>query len=237
MSVFARLVQLIQKWGNLDEEYRKDVLSLFEPHPDARLLDLGCGDGEFTLRVAEKIGTKRVFGVEMIKDSVDKAAASGIKCYQADFDRAHFPFEDETFDVVCANQVIEHLSDTDTFVKEIYRVLKPGGYAVVSTTNLAAFHAVFLLLMGFQPYAANVSSEAPWAGTFYPARGRRSPPEMAHRRIFTLRALRELLQYHGLKAQRSTGSHFFPFPAPLGRLACMVDKRHATRISIKAKKS
>jgi ubiquinone/menaquinone biosynthesis C-methylase UbiE len=129
MSLFIRLALLIQRYCDLDREYRRDVLSLFEPNPGAQLLDLGCGNGEFTMRVAERIGTSHVAGVDVGEQSVEQARARGVNCYLADLN-GRIPFEDESFDVVCANQIIEHLSDTDGFIKEMRRVLKSGGYAV-----------------------------------------------------------------------------------------------------------
>ena len=52
-----------------------------------------------------------------------------LKFVEEDVDSG-LPFEDGTFDVVTSYHLIEHVSDTDLLVKEIYRVLKPGGYTV-----------------------------------------------------------------------------------------------------------
>jgi 2-polyprenyl-3-methyl-5-hydroxy-6-metoxy-1,4-benzoquinol methylase len=50
------------------------------------------------------------------------------------------PFDAGTVDVVHYNKVIEHLRGTDYFMAEIRRILRPDGYAVVSTNNLASLH-------------------------------------------------------------------------------------------------
>jgi hypothetical protein len=68
-----------------------------------------------------------------------------------------------------AAQVIEHLSNTDLFIKEIFRVLKAGGYTVIATSNLAAYYNILYLLIGKQPYVAMVSDEV-LAGSWIPAR-------------------------------------------------------------------
>lgn len=240
MSIVTRFVQLLQKWGNVGRENRRDVLSLCEPNPEAKLLDLGCGNGEFTLKVAERIGTGNVFGIDIVKDNVEQAKAKGIDCYQADLDGAKLPFEDESFDAVCANHIIEHVSDTDGFVKEVHRVLKPGGYAVISTPNLAAWHCIVFLLLGWQPHPAQVSDEDVAIGMrFYGATDTpsRKTGYPNHRRIFTFRTLKEFVEYHGLKVQKSMGSGMFPLPSPLARLTCTLDKRHATIVSVKACKN
>ena len=52
------------------------------------------------------------------------------------------------FDVVHANQVIEHVFDLDRFVSEIKRVLAPGGRAIICTENIASWHSVAALFLG-----------------------------------------------------------------------------------------
>jgi 2-polyprenyl-3-methyl-5-hydroxy-6-metoxy-1,4-benzoquinol methylase len=54
--------------------------------------------------------------------------------------------------------MIEHLRDTDGFMIELQRVLKPGGIAVISTNNLASWHNIVALMLGAQPFPADVSS-------------------------------------------------------------------------------
>jgi methionine biosynthesis protein MetW len=221
----------------LEAEHWGGTLSLFEPNPEARLLDLGCGDGRFTLKVAARIGTSNVFGIDVVKENVEQAKSRGIACYQADLDEARFPFEDGSFDVVCGNQIIEHLSDTDGFLREIWRVLKPGGHAVIATENLAAWHCIACLLLGLQPYTAHVSDEAFGIGTWYPGERRINKNiEPLHRRLFTLRALRELLSYHGFRVDKSSCTGLFPFPVPLARLLAKLDKLHTNTIGIRARK-
>ncbi|MCL0057490.1 class I SAM-dependent methyltransferase, partial [Dehalococcoidales bacterium] len=117
-------------------EARTIVLNLCEKNPDTRLLDVGCGDGEITMKVAERIGTKMIWGIDIVEDSLTKAKAKGIQVVAADLNQP-LPLESESFDIVHAANIIEHLSKTDIFLKEVYRVLKPGGYFIISTCNLA----------------------------------------------------------------------------------------------------
>jgi cyclopropane fatty-acyl-phospholipid synthase-like methyltransferase len=51
-----------------EEENRRTILAALEPHAGARLLDLGTNDGEFTMRVAERIGAASVSGVELLEE-------------------------------------------------------------------------------------------------------------------------------------------------------------------------
>jgi len=233
LRVFNRIVRQTRA------ERRRANLSLLEKDPNAKLLDCGCNDGEFTMRVAETIGTDRIYGIDTMSERVDKARARGIEVYQGDLNR-ELPYENESFDVVHANQVIEHLHNTDILIKEAYRVLKTGGYLVISTPNLASFHNILHLLLGKQPYWANVSDEV-LAGTWHlvgPAKKASARPESgpAHRRLFTKGALEELLEYYGFKIEKSIGSGFYPLPTPLAKVMSFIDSRHAAIITVKARK-
>lgn len=139
-------------------ETRNIVLELCDRNPDGRFLDCGCGDGEITMEVAQQVGTRDIWGIEIVQESAVKAEGKGVKVIKGDLNEA-LPLESESFDVVHAANIIEHLSNTDMFLKEVHRVLKLGGYFIVSTCNLAAFHNIFFLLRGRQPPSADVSDE------------------------------------------------------------------------------
>lgn len=213
---------------------REATLSLLEQNPDAKLLDLGCGDGEFSLKLAERIGTRKVYGVDIVEQSLTKAKAKGIQVYLGDLNEK-LPFEDGSFDVVLASEVIEHLHDTDGFFREVRRVLRNGGYAVIETPNLAAFHNILALLLGKQPFPAVVSNEI-YAGIWGHQEKQIGSEEPGHLRIFTLSALKELLEYYGFQIEKSVGSGFYPFPTPLTKVMCFLDKRHAAYMTVKARK-
>ena len=146
---------------------RTSITNLVEYNPDAAYLDCGCDDGRFTMRVADAIGTRAVTGIEINEEAAILASHVGVRVEGCDLNQ-RFPFSDRSLDVVTANQVIEHLYDTDGFVREIKRVLKPGGYAVISTNNLASWHNLVSLAFGYQPFPADVSSDNPGLGKLVP---------------------------------------------------------------------
>jgi len=174
-------------------------------------------------------------GVERHRESAHAARARGIDVVDADLDKA-LPFEDASFDVVISNQVIEHLSDTDTFVAQIHRVLVPGGDVVVSTENLASWHNIVALVLCFAPLSTiNYSDRIYPLGNPLSIHGGESlvlHDGMVHRRIFTTTSLRALFAGHGFRVRDIQGSGYYPLPAPVGR----IDPRHAHFITIAATK-
>jgi SAM-dependent methyltransferase len=137
---------------------------------------------------------------------------------------------------VIANQLIEHLSDTDRFVKEVYRVLRVAGVFVCSTMNLASFHNIFSLVLGNQPFASHVSDEVT-CGTLLDLEPRKDPNPYygkKHRRVFTAPALKELLEFHGFKCESLTGWGLYPLPVAVGRFFRL--PRYSVYLTVKARK-
>lgn len=106
------------------------------------LLEIGCGNG-FFLKAALELGFKNVVGVELSKDDVDNAHPKiKDKIIIGAFDDKLF--EDNTFDVVCALQVLDHITDPNTFLQNIYKVLKPGGLLLIINHNIHSFLTMIL---------------------------------------------------------------------------------------------
>jgi methionine biosynthesis protein MetW len=208
-----------------EEENRRVILETLEPRPGGVLLDLGCADGEVTARIARGTQVARIVGVELIDRLADAARARGIEVVSADLN-ARLPFDDASFDVIHSNQVIEHLANTDNFLREIRRLLKPDGYAVVSTNNLASWHNVVSLVMGWQPPPCHPSDElivGNPAGVMEGATGARG---QMHLRIYTGRALAGVARHHGLRADVVRTAGYYPLPVRAARILTRLDPRH-----------
>jgi 2-polyprenyl-3-methyl-5-hydroxy-6-metoxy-1,4-benzoquinol methylase len=96
-------------------------------------LDLGCGVGEFTDMLA-KAGyeTKSVDG---LPEFVEALKARGLEAKQCNLENDRLPYSDNSFDLVASLDVIEHLWNTEFYLSEISRVLRPGGFYIVTTPN------------------------------------------------------------------------------------------------------
>jgi len=111
------------------------------------VLDVGCNTGYGSRILAER--AKKVIGIDVSKAAVEfanqKHSARNLVFQYADGAQIEFP--DNTFDVVTSFQVIEHVQETDRYLSEIVRVLKPKGYAIFTTPN-----AILRLEPGAKPW-------------------------------------------------------------------------------------
>ena len=97
-----------------------------------RLLDCGCGPGSITLGLAEIVAPGEAVGVDMAENQLEqaRAAASAQGVSNTRFEPANvyaLPFPDESFDAVFSHAVVEHLREPLAALREMRRVLKPGG--------------------------------------------------------------------------------------------------------------
>ncbi|HEY3019313.1 MAG TPA: methyltransferase domain-containing protein [Solirubrobacteraceae bacterium] len=195
-----------------------------------RLLDLGCHDGAFTIDLARAARAEQVTGVELLEEHAARARARGVEVVIGDVN-APLPFAEGAFDLVHANQIIEHLRSTDGFMREVARVCAPDGLVVLSTNNLSAWHNVASLVAGYQPMPNHVSDEVHVGNPLDPRRGRRHADiGQTHLRVFTTRALVELGQAHRLELVGLRMNGYYPFPPRIARVLARVDPLHAAFI-------
>jgi SAM-dependent methyltransferase len=102
------------------------LLALLEARP-RRLLDAGCGTGELAERAAAVLGCD-VVGVDQSERMLELARARGVEAVRADV--VELPFHDGSFDAVSASWMLYHLPDVDRALRELRRVLRPGGRLV-----------------------------------------------------------------------------------------------------------
>lgn len=224
----------LESWYLKLTSHRENAhVSLFSDKGDT-LLGLGCSYGHLTCRVGEHVTAKRILAIDL-EDNLSPESRERIELIMSDLNLP-FPLPDETVDVISADQIIEHLDNPDNFLMEIYRVLKPGGYAVVCTENLSAFHNLASLLLGFQAFAQHISTKANLGNPLSLHYGEPIEKDCQHHRtIFTMRGLRDIVKFHGFRVEQARGIGYFPLS--LSWLLERIDPIHAYFIAIKISKS
>jgi SAM-dependent methyltransferase len=96
------------------------------------LLDVGCGPGTITVDLARRLAPGRVVGIDASADVIEQAAGLAVDegAHNAVFqvgDLYSLDFPDDSFDIVHAHQVLQHVANPVAAMREIRRVLKPGG--------------------------------------------------------------------------------------------------------------
>ncbi len=106
----------------------------FDRHAGDRVLDVGCGVGWLCQRFAA--GGAKVFGVDLTRQAIEltgrRLALQGLSCVLAQANAERLPFRNGSFDFVTCGGVLHHTPDIDGATDEIFRVLRPGGRALVS---------------------------------------------------------------------------------------------------------
>jgi SAM-dependent methyltransferase len=96
----------------------------------ARTLDIGVGTGS-NLRMLREEGYRNVTGIDLNQMAVKYCIAKGFTSVALG-DATRLPFAERQFDIVLATDTIEHIDDDRKALFEIYRVLAPGGYAIIA---------------------------------------------------------------------------------------------------------
>lgn len=223
---------LLRAYESASDENRRTIAKLMLPKPGGVLVDIGCGGGEDALKLQKQIGAGHALGLELVDDWVELARSRGLDVRQADLSQP-WPLEDESVDALHSNQVIEHMARTDHFMREVRRVLRPDGYAVLSTNNLSSWHNIVSLVLGWQPLPCHVSDESGARGN--PAtlgdEGSYGQETQGHLRVFTSRALVALAGQHHLALDRALASGYYPFGPKAARVLARFDRIHGAYLT------
>jgi SAM-dependent methyltransferase len=148
-----------------------------------------------------KIAPDDIRLLEISEVSAELLRRSGFHVDVADVSSERMPFADESISVVIMSEVIEHLADPDFALKEIRRALRRKGLLVLTTPNLACWENRFGLLLGWQPIFTETGTEWVFNRGFFASRAR----PVGHLHVFTLGALRGLLEFHGFSVLTNHG--------------------------------
>jgi ubiquinone/menaquinone biosynthesis C-methylase UbiE len=163
----------VWKKSNLEWHY-----SFFSNYIGKNVLDVGAGDGTFlNFLIKKNKNIKKAVAAELSQEAIKKGKKK--------FPHIHFvntPLEDlklksNTFHTVCAIEVVEHLLDIDQCLAQVARVLKPGGYFCVTTTDFNWLKKIVIAAFF-------------WDTFFF--------PNNPHIRFFTKKTLAEICKRHRL---------------------------------------
>jgi SAM-dependent methyltransferase len=197
---------------DVEHRYTKMHRLLRETYGDlagARILDLGLSRGLFLERFRRYPGVE-LGGIEIDPQEAELARVRGldpvahfINVFDGHRLVARLPFDDDSTDVVLAGEIVEHIVDTESFLREIRRVLRPGGATVLSTPNILWWKHRLALLGGRYPDALDYRT--------------RYGDDFGHVRIFTPKLMRALLDETGFTDVRVVGKRLGPI-ASLARV-------------------
>lgn len=181
-------------WSKWEEDLRdpryREVSKLILKEKPGKLLDVGCSSGFFSSRFIKK--RWEVYGIDIAPNKIREAKKRGVIARTADLSKK-LPYKGNTFDLIFAGEVIEHLVDTDFFLKEMNRILKIKGKLILTTPNLASLENRVRLFFGVYP--AWVDYRLGGAG---------------HIRAYTFSTLKKQLSGHGFTVEKHIGN-FVPF--------------------------
>jgi len=115
----------------------KRYLEIEKYNPKGNLLDIGCASG-FFLDVATKYGLS-IFGVELSEEAVKIARLKNKNIFHGTLEAAKY--NNSFFDIVTIYDIIEHVVDPNSMMKEVSRIIKPGGLIVITTPDTNSWHA------------------------------------------------------------------------------------------------
>ena len=184
-------------------------------------LDIGCGDGLFmhALRARfEAAGHETdMWGVDYSDYKTSRAASAGLQVKQCDLDQG-LPFDDGSFDLVYAAELIEHLFNPDLLLEECRRVLRPGGRLLVTTPNLQAWYNRVLFPLGIKPIFYEMSTRSTTVGSGPLGRFMKGEIPVGHVHLFNRAGLYDILRSEGFVVRIATGAGFPGLPRFAWRL-------------------
>jgi SAM-dependent methyltransferase len=184
--------------GAITERLELDlILSMLPSLKGRKVLDVGCGDGELTQKLAER--GAEVIGVDANPDMIAAAQRRHAGTYQV-ADAAALPFKDNSFDVVTAVTVLCVCDNPKMLVGEMARVLKPGGHLVIGELGRWSLWALSRRLRG-------LVGNRMWRDT----------------RFFTMAELTALVAGVGMDVQATRGAVYYPPLDMAARLMAPMD--------------
>lgn len=148
-------IKIHERFSTNKEDWHKWLFDHYDIKPESKILELGCGDGTFWKKNRERLPadcaiTLSDFSSGMLADAQTKIGTFPNVTYQT-IDIQKIPFDDHYFDLVIASHMLYHVPDRKQAIKEVRRVLKPGGVFYSSTIGKEHMAGFNDLLTRFDP--------------------------------------------------------------------------------------
>jgi len=146
----AYIVNNAGLWRQTDNQrpWYSKALSLLPDCRNFSVIELGSGAGEFARLIEPRV--KKITCVDLSAVYVKKLKQAGFEAVRTDFNQ-NLPFSSRIFSLAISLEVIEHVIEAELFLKEAARILRPKGYLLLSTPNIAWWGYRLMALIGRPP--------------------------------------------------------------------------------------
>lgn len=183
------------------ETYGRHILDSFSKEKAFNnILDVGCGAGSDLQVVRGNNNKANLTGIDFGNWNQEKLSKNNIRLVSVDIEKEKLPFENNYFDLIIANQVLEHTKELFWINHEIFRCLKIGGYLYIGVPNILSLHNRILMLLGNHPTCSKSIS--------------------AHVRGFSPKDIKQFYKNIGnvfCSIESVKGAQFYPFPKSMAR--------------------
>ena len=191
----ARLAESEAAGATLTHPWHQTVVRLLPDLQGQRVLEIGCGRGDFSIWLAARYREAEVWGVDFSEAAIATAGARARESLsRARFkveDAEELSFADSSFDYVVSCECLEHVPRPERMAREIHRILKPGGQFILTTENY--FNGMLLLWLKTWTFGTPFDS------------GSGVQP---HENFFLFWRVRRILERAGLKVERTESNHY-----------------------------
>lgn len=131
---YSRLARIYDsRWKSYSEATTKEILARLSPKNSDKILDVGCGTGFLLYHLLERYPDIQLSGVDPVKAMLDVARKRlPVRVDIREGWAGQLPFADHSFNVVLSNSVFHYIRDIQTALREVRRVLRPGGQLVIT---------------------------------------------------------------------------------------------------------
>lgn len=180
-----------EKWGFIPEYHsniRYDIRDLIDESLDKPIavLEVGCGCGATLMHIKNKYKSAQIYGIEL-NEGAANIAKTFAEIIAGDIEKTVLNYKDNYFDYILFCDVLEHLKEPSTVLKNIYKYLKPNGKVLASIPNVMHYSVIRNLLNGFWTYEDS--------GIL----------DKTHLRFFTLTEIKNMFKGAGYKYIEYTG--------------------------------